>query len=565
LVSSPSNTLKHVDRAPTRKMAPGEILLLSGSLLSLVVSCVLWSAHKQAWMDEIFTWKEVSDPSLWHLLRAIEHGADGGMPIFYTTAWLWAKAFGTGVLTLRLYSCVAMCGSLLITWRTLRRFHGVWATAFGVLAFWGTSGLLLDQNAEARFYGLFMLLVSLAVNIYARLVVQPDPKRGLLILSLLCQAVLVLTHVLGIIYGGLILLGLILSDAAMRRFRPRIYLFQVAGWLALLVWLPAIRSSMAAGKPTGWILMPNIGSLLSTYLFEDGQQWLWPLHLLSHYEIIQLRHVMEWVMFVPVALILLYGLRRLLAAGRGIESDGKISLLLLAYLLLSAPIVLFTLSRLITPVFVHRYMLPSGIGLAIILTDFADTLGADRQASPRLIWGAVAIFLAISPVLSVFALPPVDLSPQYLDVQRLDRLVPADTAVVAGWQEDFVKLMRFSDSPQNRYYFLLDWPTALVGPTGFVLDYHLMQAYRDSGYYAKNIQDSQDFLCSHQDFLVLDAEGRSWFEIAIRRMPQYEWKVIDLFDTRDPARRLIAVHRRTALPFCEQVSIAEPNIPLAGH
>jgi hypothetical protein len=30
------------------------------------------------------------------------------MPLFYTTAWLWAKAFGTGVLTLRLYSSVAV-------------------------------------------------------------------------------------------------------------------------------------------------------------------------------------------------------------------------------------------------------------------------------------------------------------------------------------------------------------------------------------------------------------------------------------------------------------------------
>src|ERR1700733_1983663 len=236
-----------MDRPSMQKDSAAEIRLLCCAMLSLVIACVLCSLHKQAWTDEVFTWTELSDPSLWHLYHAVQHGADGGMPLFYTTAWLWAKAFGTGVLTLRLYSCITMCGALLVTWSTIRRFYSMWATAFGVLAFWGTSGLLLNQNVEARFYGLFILTVAIAVNVYARLIEQPAPKLRLLIMSLLSQAALVLTHVLGIIYGGLILLALILSDASRRRVRPRVYLSYAAGWLALLVWVPAIRTSMAAG------------------------------------------------------------------------------------------------------------------------------------------------------------------------------------------------------------------------------------------------------------------------------------------------------------------------------
>ena len=164
------------------------------------------------------------------------------------------------------------CAALLVTWRTLRRFYGTWATAFGVLTFWGVSGLVLDENANARFYGLFLLAVALALNIYARLIVQPAPKLRLLVLSFLSQSALVLAHVLGVIYGGLLLLGLILSDAARRRFRPRIYLFHAAGWLALLVWLPSIRASMAVGKPHGWIGMPQVKDLFAAYLFEPLQQ-----------------------------------------------------------------------------------------------------------------------------------------------------------------------------------------------------------------------------------------------------------------------------------------------------
>jgi hypothetical protein len=85
-----------------------------------------------------------------------------------------------------------------------------------------------------------------------------------------------------------------------------------------------------------------------------------------------------------------------------------------------------------------------------------------------------------------------------------------------------------------------------------VLDYHLMRAYRDNGYYSNNIQDSQGFLCAHPDFLVLDGEGHSWFDLTIRRMPQFEWKIIDSFSAPDLQRNLIAVHRRSSLSFCDQ-------------
>jgi hypothetical protein len=137
--------------------------------------------------------------------------------------------------------------------------------------------------------------------------------------------------------------------------------------------------------------------------------------------------------------------------------SSKGALLLVAYLLVAMPVVLFVLSHLIVPVFVPRYLLPCGVGVAIILADFADASGADSQASSGWAWGSILLLLVISPVATVLALPPLELSRQYLDVQRLDHAASADRPVVAGWQEDFSKLMRFSHDPA-RYYFLLDWP-----------------------------------------------------------------------------------------------------------
>jgi hypothetical protein len=552
-----------MDPPSTQRVSLAETLLLCCAVLSLVIACVVCSLHKQAWTDEVFTWRELRDPSLWHLYYAVQHGADGGMPLFYTTAWLWARAFGTAVLTLRMYSSVAMCAALLVTWRTLRRFYGIWATAFGVLTFWGTSGLVLDENAEARFYGLFLLTVALALNISARLIVQEAPKLRLLVLSLVSQSALVLSHVLGILYGGLILLGLILSDAARRRFRPRIYLFHAAGWLALMVWLPSIRASMAVGKPHGWIGKPELKYLFPAYLFAPFEQWF--LLLERHSGGAQwkmVHHVAELAMLIALAVILLLGLRKLLAPEQRTSHDKGSALLLTGYLLLSAPLILFVLSYLITPVFLARYMLPSGIGLAIVLADFADARGSDSPASSRLVWVGVATFLAILPVLSSLVMPPLPSSKQFLDVQRLDHTVPANVAVVADWADDFAKLKRYPHSPHSHYYFLLDWPAALAGPKPAVTSYHLLASNRDAGYYSRSIKDSDAFLCSHSDFLVLDthligqdADGPTWFDQRVREAPEFAWTKIDSFDAPDfpvVKRELISVHRREPLAFCNR-------------
>jgi hypothetical protein len=561
-----------LDSPAAQKMTAGEALFLSCASLCLLLSCILWSQYKQVWFDEILTWREVSDPSLWHLYHAIQHGADGGQPLFYTTAWLWAKAFGASVLALRLYSSAAMCGALVATWRTIRRFYGVWATAFGVLAFWGTSGLLLDQNVEARFYGLYMFAVAVTVNLYARLVTRTAaPSRLLLAFAFFSQAALVFSHILGIIYGGLILLALVLVDAAKGQLRFKLYLGYAAGWLPLLLWLPAIRSSMAAGKPYSWIAMPGLMDLRSGYWFAAASWWRAFFDTHSHKVAFQIvTRASEFLINVPQAAVLVFGIIKIRKTGWRAIADPKGALLLLAYVLLSMPLVLFVLSHVVTPVFTPRYFLPSGIGMAILLAACAHALGADRQAgsrlAARLAWSAVVLFLMILPVLTVLALEPIERSWAYLDVHRLEETIPPGLPVVAAWEGDFVKLMRLTHDPGAHFFHLLDWPSALVGQRGCVLGYHLMQAYRANGYFSNNIQENRDFLCAHPDFVVLDAPNANtldgtpspdpemnkpnWFDINIKSRPEFEWKPIASFDGPAVVRELIAVHRRAPLDFC---------------
>jgi hypothetical protein len=515
-------------------------------------------------MDEIFTWKEASDRSLWHLYWAIQHGADGGQPLFYTTVWVWVKTFGGSVLSLRLYSCAAMCGALLVTWRCIRRVYGLRATAFGVLWMWGSAGLLLDQNAEGRFYGLYMLAVAVVVDAYLRLAARSEATRSLLLYSLFAQAALVLSHVLGLFYSGIILLTLVLFDALAGRFRIKVYLFHAAGWLALLVWAPAIRASMAAGKPHGWIPVPSLSRFFDSYFFWDYLPWLSVIQSHAPGFFFQIcRQGVRAAILLPIAVVLFYTAGKLLRAERPFLPTAEDALLLVAFALLSMPIVLFVVSHLLTPVFVARYLLPSGIGVSIVLAAFASRLSSYvpdfLRPAQRLASMLIVLFLVTCPVSSALLRGPAADNPRFLDVERLDRMVPPDAAVVIGWQQDFDKIMRYSGKPGAHYYFLLDWPAALAGPPAYVLDYHLLHAYRDAGYYSPKIQDGHAFLCSHSDFLVLDThvlvpmeQEPTWFDFAIRNNPQFAWKNIDSLDASDVKRELIAVHRMAPLNHCDQ-------------
>jgi hypothetical protein len=159
-------------------------------------------------------------------------------------------------------------------------------------------------------------------------------------------------------------------------------------------------------------------------------------------------------------------------------------------------------------------------------------------------------------------MPPLRSSKQFLDVQRLDHTVPANIAVVTDWADDFAKLMLYPHSPHSHYYFLLDWPAALAGPKPDVSSYHLLSSNRDVGYYSPSIQDSDAFLCSHTDFLVLDthligqdANGPTWFDQRVREAPEFAWRKLDSFDAPDfpvVKRELISVHRTEPLTFCNK-------------
>lgn len=511
-----------VDAEAVRRDPAGALfgwVLPALGVASLLASCALWSLRKPLWGDEVFTWTELHDPSFLHLLRAVPRLGGGGMPLFYLTAWPWAHLFGFSDLSLRLCSSLGVCLAFLVLLAALRRLFDPRAAFLGVAFGFCASLIVLDQNSEARGYGLYLLLAALAIAQVLRMAQIDKPRpRDLLVLAL-TQAGLVLGHTLALLYAGLLLLALIAADLGRRRFRPRVILACLAGWLALVPWIPAIEASAAVGRPHGWIGMPTLGDLASSFSFWlfTGLYWQIP-HLPS---IVPLA---GWLCAVVCVVFIL-----LLALG-GLPSSppARRAALFAGVALVLGPLLFFLLSRIATPIYLPRYLLPSALGIGMLAAGAFDRCRIGK--------GMAACLSAL--ILAVPLASALQAHPTALNVARVDQL-DAGRTVVCDSLKDFLVMTRYTAQPTTPRY-PLDAEAASTVP-GADTDVRLMQNYRHEGYFPGHLAGTEELL-RPPAFLVLDNNDAPWFRLRIERNPRYAWKVIAQVDV---SRRLILVEQNS--------------------
>ena len=74
--------------------------------------------------------------------------------------------FGASELSLRILSSLTFCLALTVTYALLiKRYHYI-ASALATASAFGLSIMVLDQNAEARMYGLYLAFVALALLLF---------------------------------------------------------------------------------------------------------------------------------------------------------------------------------------------------------------------------------------------------------------------------------------------------------------------------------------------------------------------------------------------------------------
>jgi uncharacterized membrane protein len=224
----------------------------------LLTTCILGSAKKEIWIDEAYTLQVITDHSLPHMMHALANAVDGGMPLYYLVAHGWGVVFGTSLLALRLLSSLFVCAGVLLLWHTLRRAYTAWAVSLAVAATSVTSALLLHQNVEARYYGLYFACAALVFALHVRLASTPIPFHRLVLAAMLANAALIVSHPLGVLYSGAAIAGLTLTDYRSGRLRWSLYASLAASWLLLLAWIGPILKVHDLAVPRNWTPIPTM-------------------------------------------------------------------------------------------------------------------------------------------------------------------------------------------------------------------------------------------------------------------------------------------------------------------
>ena len=218
----------------------------------------------------------------------------------------------------------------------------------GCTAAFCLSRLVIYHNSETRFYAVFLGVVAFGVWVFGRINeldrirLGPDGADC-------CGACprMVYTHVFGVLYSGCILLAWLVSDARQHRWRPSVYASVAVGWLAFLPWLPIFRHQTGILQHASWIPIPTVTDLLEAFTHKVNL----PLSLI-----------------IIIGFVLLTGRRRSGKMLRPQTSAQEALFWLSAIFIVLVPVAIWIVSRLTRSVFWDRYMIPSTIGWAIILS-----------------------------------------------------------------------------------------------------------------------------------------------------------------------------------------------------
>ena len=490
---------------------PYEYLAPLAAIVSLLAYCVITS-NRPFWFDELLTYICVTDPSLSHAVHALGDHVGGGQPPFFVLGWFWVRLFGVSPLALRLLSGLPICLAFWLLWRLLRRRCGFWPATLATAASFDLSLLVQFQMGEARFYGLFLACAALAIWHFDRFLRDDRPPAWLLATNCATHGMLVLIHVYGFTYSGVLILAQVASDLVRRRFRLSVYASALIGWLAFVPWLEAARHQAELHDPWSWIPVPNLNALLVN--FAPGGLFAHPL-----------------VMLLLVLTVILTGYRRRTAAAPG--KTAAAPEIVPSYVILGVLVVVvpptfgWALSQVIQPVFLERYFIPATAGWAVlaalglqVLLDWPSGTAVEtaRQAfiSRALCVGLFGVICS-NPIVTA------------LNEPALPRPVLADdplrTPVVVEHLFDYLPLRFYNPANTERLYFVLDWEAALnaqQGIKGATGDYKIAQGLsRNYPEFKASIVTTSEFLGKFDRFLVMPWKGSQWLQM---RCPDHDYR-----------------------------------------
>lgn len=529
----PSNVTVKDDLAKPKKW---EYLVFALVCLSLPISCIILSHKKFFWLDELLSFYLLSDNSFSHMLVAFSDELTNTPPLYFILGWIWTKTFGSTELSLRLFSSLGIYVACVVVWITLRRNYNFWSASIGTLGVFCVAGIILEQNAEARMYGLLLAVCALGLLTYDILSRNPRCSWVIFIANTFIHTTIVQTHLFGGFYSGAILFALIIRDRCfLKRFRVKVYLSIILSWLSLIPYIVGpFLHQIEAGKPHSWLPVPHRYDLVNYFIssFSPFALVIATLILIS-----SLQFIFKFQARAEASDI---------SEGKNQNYVMEASLLIFAYAFLAVPVFTWLISRFVKPIFLERYLIPTTIGWSILLAYLSSHIISPTSYSSQIISKKTRAFgflvnrqgLFLLTLTAILILNPIhyakgSLKPLFPGIDD-NKYGYSDLPIVVELSNDFVQ--RFHYSPQHyRYFFPLDWQAALDKESGLwsTQEYKTMEALKRvyPNIFNKNIVQSQDFLNTHDRFLVLRHDVKCiiptvacmrWFEVRIKSNPNYK-------------------------------------------
>jgi hypothetical protein len=500
---------------------PADYAAPAALVVAIVAAAALLSTKRWLWYDEIVTVNLLTDPSVGHMLEAMADGAEAAPPLYHFLARGWAILFGDGRHALRLFSAVGMAAAAVVIWSRLRIAFGLRAAAVGALTAFCGSLVVAQQASVIRFYGIYMAAAAVCTWLaHASMTDDAPPRTVRLVALAAAHATLVLSHLFGFFYSGALLVAMVAWDLWHGRRQVAVYASVVIGWLAYLPWVGSTYRQAQMGKPHNWLAAPVLAELVDVYQFR--------------------------IALLPLVVLAVVFLSAWQTRGGAGAPDAAVSamavpdapsrrraMVLLAGALMLVPVGVFVISRLVTAVFLDRYLLPSTFGWAIVIAYLVRVLGRRESAhgsrSGVAPWVTLCGLLAAYPVyLAARAHPGARPGDQAAAILR-DSLGGARMPVAVEEALQFLPLEYYARGTPQEYRFVLDWDSALDPRSHLAatMQYKGMRIYRRVGYLDPHeVEDARSFLCREEPFVVADNAHYGWVDRRITSSEQFITRVL---------------------------------------
>lgn len=127
------------------------------------------------WYDEAFTPVHVLHASLGATLHSVSQ-TENSPPLWYVLEWGFTRVLGSGAVALRLLSALAGLATVPLAWGVGRELAGRRA-AIATALLVAVNPLFVWYSQEARVYGLFVFMATLALWCFLRALRDPTPRR----------------------------------------------------------------------------------------------------------------------------------------------------------------------------------------------------------------------------------------------------------------------------------------------------------------------------------------------------------------------------------------------------